>query len=286
MKGSIIITIVICILALSAQGQAPVPRRSYIPAMGERDIQRAIASYRKMWERMSPARRQAMVDQGGYTPERYEEMMRSMAKNSQVWNDLANAAGRTFTETDVERYAREYGELMKVSTPATMQSPLSSDPDQLKAMIRAMIEQSGGKVLSGPLTPVPLTNEPSKPSNINALATMRSSNEDLNALRDTNVGLIKKTGCPPEVTMRIAELRAKLGGDKVRSAGSEQGDLATNWYKRDAPAVAESRDREKDRDLDSVLNLRVPSSAKTDSSDKQKLETELQQLIGVCAEAR
>jgi hypothetical protein len=131
-----------------------------------------------------------------------------------------------------------------------------------------------------------------------ALDSLGSSIEDLNGIRDSNVRGLTKDGCAPEVSARIADLRARLriatgvpdtaekgprGGADDR--GPETLALALNWYKSSS-AGASLSPKDKSRELlDSVLPESVankPVDLRAESRDAAGLNSEIEHLLRTC----
>lgn len=157
----------------------------------------------------------------------------------------------------------------------------------------------------------------------NALDSLVTSLQDLNAIRDGNLTRVQKDGCPPEVTSRLADLRGKLQQDEAELTGTEApkaagvaakdrpapGDamaIASDWFKQpakaeNAPAAAASSsgDARESKLLADALSGPAPAAASArridpkspEAQQRQKdLETEIAgikaeitQLSGACA---
>jgi len=134
------------------------------------------------------------------------------------------------------------------------------------------------------------------------------STEDLNTIRDGYLRRLAGDGCPPDVAMRVADLRARLHDDGSRSsaapmagAGAAQPRqtgadlegslliLAAKWYEPPpaasaAPALA-ARDAERARLLELVLSPKEPQPA-ANSADAVQMKAELDRLLVGCRAGR
>ncbi|HTP36666.1 MAG TPA: hypothetical protein VMJ75_31035 [Candidatus Acidoferrales bacterium] len=146
---------------------------------------------------------------------------------------------------------------------------------------------------------------------VDALDSLTTSLQDLNAIRDGNLVRVQKDGCPPEVTSRIADLRGRLRLDEAELAGEASAPgpakertnaadpmaLAGDWYKQSPKAAsrppADSGDSKESKQLADVLSG-VPAPAKhaprIDAQRQKELEeeiariqAEIAQLSGACA---
>jgi hypothetical protein len=120
----------------------------------------------------------------------------------------------------IDGMLRQYREMWQKMGPAQQKAFLDaggSAPDQYERTLRT-------KGLSAvPPAPVPLSRQtPSDPrAAVNALDSLTTSLQDLNAIRDGNLGRVQKDGCPPEVTSRLADLRGKLRQYETELTGVE-----------------------------------------------------------------
>jgi hypothetical protein len=196
------------------------------------------------------------------------------------------------TDAQIREAIAQYRKVWDAMSPSQRKMVLDSgglSPEMQEEKLRQHFIQSGDRG-SGTNAAAPAANrrggarpEGEREVNLDALRAVSTSTEDLTALRDTNVGRIRKVGCPPEVVVRIAELRSKLGKNSTAEEGSAA-DLATNWYKREPPSFP-SENVVRGQLLDWVLN--AGGSQKQDGkSDAEKLNEELERLMGVCAEVK
>jgi hypothetical protein len=129
------------------------------------------------------------------------------------------------------------------------------------------------------------------------------STEDLNSIRDGYLRRLAGDGCPPDVAVRVADLRARLRGDGSRSATtpaapqSRQSEadlaaslllLAARWYDAPpatgaAPAIA-ARDADRTRLLELLLSPKEPPAAA--SADPAQMKAELDRLLAGCRSGR
>jgi hypothetical protein len=129
-----------------------------------------------------------------------------------------------------------------------------STPEQYERMLRT-------KGQSAPPAAATLAGRPASTdqrSTADALDSLTTSLQDLNAIRDGNLVRVQKDGCPPEVTSRLADLRGRLRRDEADLAGVEaQGSvappvkeranaadpmaIANDWYKQPQQTEKESK---------------------------------------------
>lgn len=138
-----------------------------------------------------------------------------------------------------------------------------------------------------------------------AMQSILSSTEDLNAIRDAYLSRLSGDGCSPDVAARVAELRAQLGekpesrgpGPRAgtqRSAADLQASmlaLAADWYNRrpvEASALAStaSRDAERAKLLEAALTPRDSAANVPTAVDNVHLKLELERLLGTCNPGR
>jgi len=119
-------------------------------------------------------------------------------------------------------------------------------------------------------------SSPDSGVNLDVLHTMKTSTEDLNAIRDANLQRVQKGACTPQIAARIAAL-------SFASAAA----LAENWFKRPAeqPAPGQSADGAK-RELDFVLGIDTPEPATVKPAPAETADAELARLTKMCAAAR
>jgi hypothetical protein len=119
-------------------------------------------------------------------------------------------------------------------------------------------------------------SSPDSGVNLDVLHTMKTSTEDLNAIRDANLQRVQKGACTPQIAARIAAL-------SFASAAA----LAENWFKGAAeqPAPGQSADGAK-RELDFVLGIDTPEPANVKPAPAETADAELARLTKMCAAAR
>jgi hypothetical protein len=220
----------------------------------------ALERQRAMWQKMTPAQRQAFVNGGGYTPEQYERMLKQQGSVEPKTGDRPRGPG-------------------------------SPDP--------------GGAVEA------------------NAFRSLSTSLEDRNAIRDGNLSLVQKDGCPPELASRIADLKAKLQGYEYELTGTPAPPapaagprsteksgapdallVANDWFKRasDRQPVSAGSEGDANRTRESKLldaalagtetgivpvhDAKSPDAArnrKIVEEDVVRVKAELEQLSGACS---
>jgi hypothetical protein len=143
---------------------------------------------------------------------------------------------------------------------------------------------------------------------VNALDSLVTSLQDLNAIRDGNLVRIQTDGCPPEIASRLADLRGRLQQDRNELAGSngpieakvqpkdasgsapvDAISLANNWFKqppaekspaRPAEPPADSRESKLLADALAGQPAPAPPARGPDQSPAgQQREKELQEEI-------
>jgi len=195
----------------------------------------------------------------------------------------------------IDNLLRQYRGMWQKMSPAQQKAFLDaggSTPEQYERTLRA----KGMSAL--PPSPTPVSAGRAAQSDphttVNALDSLTTSLQDLNAIRDGNLGRVQKDGCPPEVASRIAVLRTRLRQDESRLNGSDApasaaekpkdhaaGDpmaIASDWFK-DPPKEANSTGTQaappagthESKLLDSVL-VAQPSPATSPSAKEKALE--------------
>ena len=167
-------------------------------------------------------------------------------------------ATTTNTQPDaVDSALRQYRTMWQKMSPAQQKAFLDSGgstPEQYERMLRA----------KGQSTPPASTTQAARPastdprSTADALDSLTTSLQDLNAIRDGNLVRVQKDGCPPEVTSRLVDLRGRLRRDEADLAGVEAPGsvaapakerpnaadpiaIASDWYKQPQQAEKESK---------------------------------------------
>src|SRR3984957_13666919 len=163
------------------------------------------------------------------------------------------------------------------------------------------------KKLDPPAAEAAKTRDVSAPENTrgasaHALDSLGSSLEDLNGIRDTNVRGLTKDGCAPEVSARIADLKARLqiatGAPDVAAknsrgvredSGSETLAVASNWFKSGSASSSLAAKDKTNELLDSVLP-ESPAKKSVDSRlenwDAASLNSEIEHLLATCPAAK
>ena len=121
--------------------------------------------------------------------------------------------------------------------------------------------------------------------------SLTRSLQDLNAIRDANLGHVQKDGCPPEVASRIADLKGKLqsyetGPAAAKSAPADPLAVAAAWNKPPAGPQPPPRDPREAKLLDEVLGGAKPRAAAKSPAAEQdiaRIKAEIDQLSGACA---
>ncbi len=135
-----------------------------------------------------------------------------------------------------------------------------------------------------------------------ALDSLGSSLEDLNTIRDSNVRGLTKDGCAPEVSARIADLKARLqiatGAPDVAAknsrgvredSGSETLAVASNWFKSGSASSSLAAKDKTNELLDSVLPespARKSVDSRLENRDAASLNSEIEHLLATCPAAK
>jgi hypothetical protein len=210
----------------------------------------------------------------------------------------------------------QYKQAWQKMTPAQQKLIVSAGgmtPEQFERMLTGKGPQAKGAI--------PATD--TRGADTGSLDVLSKSLQDLNAVRDGNLLLVQKDGCPPELASRIADLKAKLRSDEldwngaaVPSAvapaarqldngnGPDAMAIAADWFQRpaDSKPTAVSTDANRTREsklLDAVLSGTPaaptpernidPKSPEAEQhrkvleADIARVKAELNQLSGACA---
>jgi hypothetical protein len=180
----------------------------------------------------------------------------------------------------------KYRDMWRKMTPAQQKAFLDSGgytPDQYERLLK-------------PKGSTP-ANGAAAPRNVDSMMdSLNKSIQNLDTVRDANLGRVQRESCPPEVAARIADLKAKLqiyesGGVALPVASrpaipNEPADplvIVNDWYK---PAAAPVRDRsaQQGKLLAEVLPSGM-SAPKPQVSEQEiaRTKAELEQLSGACA---
>jgi hypothetical protein len=126
----------------------------------------------------------------------------------------------------VESALRQYRSMWQKMSPAQQKAFLDSGgatPEQYEHSLRS----------KGAATPASGRAPQGDPrATVNALDSLTTSLQDLNAIRDGNLVRVQTDGCPREIASRLTDLRGRLQQDRSELAG------------RDAPAGAGARPKD------------------------------------------
>ncbi len=214
-----------------------------------------------------------------------------------------------------------YRAMWQKMTPAQQKALVSSGgytPEQYERMMR----QRGGVDAKGERPKGTAPSESGSAPDADAFNSLSRSLQDRNAIRDGNLSLVQKDGCPPELASRISDLKARLLSDEreltgaaapaaslngARSAeGSGAADpltVAAGWFKGagDHASGAGASDGARAKEsklLDAALagteTAGSPERADAKSPDAERnrkliedditrVKAELEQLSGACA---
>ena len=169
----------------------------------------------------------------------------------------ASAAAVPGTPDTIDNMLQQYREMWRKMSPAQQKTFLDSGgstPEQYERLLRTKgpsAASNGGPGRQSPADPR---------AAMNALDSLTTSLQDLNAIRDGNLTRVQKDGCPPEVGARLADLKARLLQDEAELTGveapvpaaSQSKDrggaadplaIANDWYKRSPQARSETANR-------------------------------------------
>jgi hypothetical protein len=130
------------------------------------------------------------------------------------------------------------------------------------------------------------------------LDSLTRSLENLDTIRDANLGRVQNQSCPPEVAARIADLKAKLersepGSDmraETRLAASRAREntrppdpsaIANDWFKPGSATVP-SPAADPNQQLVAVLPAKETQRTPVDEHEMARARLELEQLSGAC----
>ena len=148
------------------------------------------------------------------------------------------------------------------------------------------------KPVSAPASAGGVPRDSQRDAGSSALDALATSTENLNTIRDGNVRKLTADGCAPEVSARLADLRARLGirATPKKDTGSETAALAlaSAWYKtpeESKPAAAQQKTTDL---LESVLPgpSKSPKPADPQARDAGALKDEMDRLLASCSGAK
>jgi hypothetical protein len=173
----------------------------------------------------------------GQTPQRTILSTPAGVRSAPADSDATNASGaQDPSATALEKYR----EMWRKMTPAQQKAFVDSGgytPEQYERTLKQKGSAAG--------TP---QNSKSGQGIDPTMDSLSKSLQDLNAIRDGNLGRVQKDGCPPEVASRIADLKGKLQGyeselngvqvqiaaaarTRDSSGPADPLSVATDWYK-------------------------------------------------------
>ena len=159
------------------------------------------------------------------------------------------------TTAAMERYRQMWQRMTPAQQKVFVQHG-GRTPEDYERMLKGSASQFAAGRTGGPQGNAPARGsdprETGKAINPGDLDSISKSLQDLNAIRDGNLGRVQRDGCPPEIASRTAELRSRLQSEEfelnggrppaaVPTAGlpkkSGQADplaIAGDWFKRPA----------------------------------------------------
>ena len=107
--------------------------------------------------------------------------------------------------------------------------------------------------------------------------TVRTSAEDLDAIRDANLVRLRDEACPPEIALEVAALRSSFSPAAMPSQSALLG-IAATWLQRveETPATAEQSNR---RAIDQLLGVPAPPAV---PADRARVTAELERRLAAC----
>lgn len=184
----------------------------------------------------------------------------------------------------------KYREMWRKMTPAQQKAFVDSGgytPEQYERLLKKGPAEPAGAAPQRAIDPT--------------IDSLNKSLQNLDTIRDANLGRVQGQNCPPEVAARISDLRARLqNAESGRSAApapaaaparrenSTAPDalaIATDWFKPASPPAPATRAGEQGKLLAAVLPGAEASSPKRqiDEQEISRIQTELDQLSGACA---
>lgn len=229
---------------------------------------------------------------------------RGQAAVQRTMGTTPSAAPSGSQSDSIDNLLQQYRGMWLKMSPAQQKAFLDSGgstPEQYERTLRS-------KGMSGlPPTPVPAGRAAQSDPHVtvNALDSLTTSLQDLNAIRDGNLVRVQKDGCLPEVASRLVLLRGRLHQDESKLSGgaalagtadspknrpsSDPMAIASDWFK-ETPKEANSTgspsapaaDTHESRLLDSVL-VASPAQAElhpaavkpAEPQDRKELEEEI-----------
>ncbi len=230
------------------------------------------------------------------------------------------------TTAAIERYRQMWQRMTPAQQKVFVQNG-GRTPEDYERMLKGSVSRFTPGRTEGPQTNAPARGSDPRDAgqgiDSGALDSLSKSLQDLNVIRDGNLGRVQKDGCPPGIASRIADLRGKLQSDvfelnggrppaAVPTAGSTekpgQADplaVAGDWFKRPSgqksPGSGSGNgNAREDKLLDAVLAGAEPAAGtpklwtdpnspeaaqkrKALEEDMARIGIELGQLSGACA---
>ena len=186
----------------------------------------------------------------------------------------------------------KYREMWRKMTPAQQKAFLDSGGYTLEQYERMLKPKESTSAVGGGVDPQRKINP--------AMEQLNRSLQNLDTVRDANLGRVQSRNCPPEVAARIQDLEAKLKSydtdrngvpegtsSRAPSPNAESVDpllLAGDWYKPAAtPAAADQAARQNTLLAGVLPSAASPAKRETDDPEIIRTKAELEQLSGACA---
>jgi hypothetical protein len=197
------------------------------------------------------------------------------------------AAASASTDTALEKYR----EMWRKMTPTQQKAFLDSGgytPEQYERQLRGNAPGAGAGRNAKPGGGVDPTMD-----------SLTRSLQNLDTIRDANLGRVQNQSCPPEVAARVQDLKAKLqsyetnAGGEISAAPTRTREatppldpvaIANDWFKPAATEVRSGTSIQVER-LANVLPRAATTPRETHKDDQEiaRARAELEQLSGACS---
>jgi hypothetical protein len=194
------------------------------------------------------------------------------------------AAAPDSSDTALEKYREMWRKMSAAQQKAFLDSG-GYTPEQYERMLKPRGSASGSGGFADPQRKI----DP-------GMDALNKSLQNLDTIRDANIGRVQTQSCPPEVASRIADLKTKLQSYEPDANGPSRSSttrttsapvdpivIATDWYKPSAPYSVD-RASQQARLIDDVLPQQGAPAPKPPVNEQEiaRIKTELEQLSGAC----
>jgi len=185
----------------------------------------------------------------------------------------------------------KYREMWRKMTPAQQKAFIDSGgytPDQYERLVKSKTESGPGG------------GDPQRKVDP-AFDSLNKSLQNLDTIRDANLGRVQQQNCPPEVAARISDLKARLRSYESGRDGAPDPEaaparapanpnppdplsIATDWFKATpAPEPVISAEQQSKLLADVLPRAEaVPETRQVDQQEIARVKAELEQLSGGC----